>query len=152
MGDAVQVLITSYGSNHVQVTGTRKVLDLFENKKVAYVQVDGSSDVDTRNQLWEKSGKRSYPQVFIKGEYVGDHEYLQVRAAPAQERPVPAPRLHTGRPLPHRLTRAHARSPARRSSSILRHSTKSSKSTWFNKNEGGEFERCSWAHCDTRAA
>jgi len=78
---AVQVLITSYGSNHVQVTGTRKVIDLFDNKKVAYVQVDGASDVDTRNRLWEKSGKRSYPQVFVNGEYVGDHDVLQVRRA-----------------------------------------------------------------------
>eukprot|EP00306_Pavlova_sp_CCMP459_P013541 CAMPEP_0185184550 /NCGR_PEP_ID=MMETSP1140-20130426/2649_1 /TAXON_ID=298111 /ORGANISM="Pavlova sp., Strain CCMP459" /LENGTH=93 /DNA_ID=CAMNT_0027750629 /DNA_START=15 /DNA_END=296 /DNA_ORIENTATION=+ len=73
----VILLTSSYGSNQVQVTQTRKLVDLFALKKVAFEQVDGVEDAETRNQLWEKSGKRGYPQLFVKGEYFGDVDKIQ---------------------------------------------------------------------------
>lgn len=83
MGDAnagIQILVTAMGSNALQVAETRKLVDLLLNKKVTFEQIDGSSDADLRNKMWEKSGKRSYPQIFLNGEFWGDLDMIQVGA------------------------------------------------------------------------
>lgn len=90
----LQILVTSVGSNAVQVAEIRKLLDLFENKQVTFECVDGSIQAELRNKLWGKSGRRTYPQVFLHGEYWGDLDKIQVRCSvPARVRPRRA-RVH----------------------------------------------------------
>lgn len=77
----IQVLVSNLGGNALQVAETRKLVDLLENKKVIFEQVDGSSQPELRNKMWEKSGKRTYPQIFLHGEFWGDLDMIQVRRA-----------------------------------------------------------------------
>lgn len=78
----IQVLVSNLGGNALQVAETRKLVDMLENKKVIFEQVDGSSQPELRNKMWEKSGKRAYPQIFLNGEFWGDLDMIQVRRAP----------------------------------------------------------------------
>jgi glutaredoxin len=88
----LEVLTTSYGSNAVQVAQTRKLIALLEQKKVAFQAVDGVEQAERRKELWAKSGTRSYPQVFLNGEYLGDMDKIEVRSQPIGQAPWPTHR------------------------------------------------------------
>merc|ERR1711991_241588 len=64
------LLFSSYGGNLAQEKHTNKVNDWCEIKKLDVEKVDGADpdSRDTRNTLWEVSGARGYPQMFIRGE------------------------------------------------------------------------------------
>jgi glutaredoxin len=80
----VEVLLTNLSSSLLQSAETRKLVDLLTQKKLAFELVDGSAveSRDRRNEMWEKSGKRSYPQVFLNGQFFGDLDTIQVCATP----------------------------------------------------------------------
>ena len=46
----------------------RKLETTLSGRDVAYVAVDGASSPPVRKALWEISGKREYPQVFLPSE------------------------------------------------------------------------------------
>jgi glutaredoxin len=79
-GAGLQLLYTSYGSSLVQVTETSRLKSMLEQRRVFFEQIDGATDVDKRRELWERSGKRGYPQLFFNGDYFGDFDTIQVHA------------------------------------------------------------------------
>ena len=76
------VLYSSYASNQLFEVAWRKVETQLKSKSIDYVPIDGANpdNKDLRIALWEVSGKRTYPQVFIyKDEctFVGDGDNVQ---------------------------------------------------------------------------
>ena len=51
---------------------------LFDEMGVDYEQIDVSDDAEAREQLIERTGQRTVPQIFINGKPVGG--YTDVRA------------------------------------------------------------------------
>ena len=105
--------MTNLSSNQVQLAETRKLVDLLTQKKLAFELVDGSAveSRDRRNEMWEKSGKRSYPQVFLNGEVFGDLDTIQVRA-PTSHRSRCAASPPRARLSPERPPPSSSRAPA----------------------------------------
>lgn len=95
----VEVLLTNLSSSLLQSAETRKLIDLLTQRKLAFELVDGSAaeSRDKRNEMWEKSGKRSYPQVFLNGEFFGDLDTIQVRAPTSRRSTPPAHRARGAR-------------------------------------------------------
>lgn len=73
----------------------RKVRDWLNSKKVAFVELEATVDVEERKKLTKISGKAGgYPQVFIERaaddiEYVGDYEKM-LELIEAEEIPAEA--------------------------------------------------------------
>jgi len=44
---------------------------LLQSKGVEYFEIDVSTDKALREEMMEKSGRRTVPQIFIKGEHIG---------------------------------------------------------------------------------
>ena len=61
--------------------GWRKLETTFDNKNLDYLKVDGVNDPELRKQLWEISGARNYPQVFVPSDgalkFVGGMDEIQ---------------------------------------------------------------------------
>jgi glutaredoxin len=74
------MLVSSVSGNQKVELYQRKMSDLLEAHKVTFARLDGSLDEnrDRRNALWGVSGERSYPQLFIDDEYVGDWNTLEM--------------------------------------------------------------------------
>jgi glutaredoxin 3 len=55
---------------------------LLQAKNLAYDEIDVSEDMDVLQEMIQRSGNRSVPQIFINGEAVGGYQELsQLNAA-----------------------------------------------------------------------
>jgi len=54
---------------------------LLQNKDLAYEEIDVSADVDAMQEMIQRSGSRSVPQVFIDGRSVGGFQELSQLSA-----------------------------------------------------------------------
>lgn len=66
-------MVRSYVSNQIVEVNTRKLETILQGKCVVVTKIDGAAqeNKELRSALWEKSGVRSYPQLFLDGEVVG---------------------------------------------------------------------------------
>lgn len=48
----IQVLVTSFSSNQVQASETRKVVEMFQQKGIHFTQIDGATNTDLRSAMW----------------------------------------------------------------------------------------------------
>eukprot|EP00466_Bigelowiella_natans_P017486 jgi/Bigna1/88522/estExt_fgenesh1_pg.C_330086 len=76
----VVLLYSSYGSGNVLMRKhTTYLRDLFVHmKKLKLIEVDGASDREERNRLWNLSKEKTYPLVFLRREgeediFIGGH-------------------------------------------------------------------------------
>lgn len=72
----------SYVSNQIVEVNTRKLETVLVGKNVEFTKIDGAAPTykELRSALWEASGARTYPQLFIDGKVVagGNFDDLQV--------------------------------------------------------------------------
>ncbi|KAL1500000.1 hypothetical protein AB1Y20_012677 [Prymnesium parvum] len=75
----VVVLYTSYVSNQLFEVAWRKLETTLDGRRVAFTKIDGAAPEHKalRTKLWEISGKRDYPQVFVDGAYQGGMDDIQ---------------------------------------------------------------------------
>ena len=66
-----------------------KAKSLLQSKQLEYAEIDITSDLVREQEMIERSGRRTVPQIFIDGESVGGYDDLAVRAQLLQIRPVP---------------------------------------------------------------
>jgi glutaredoxin 3 len=58
-----------------------RALALLERKGVAFEQIDATMDQDRRAEMREKSGRSTFPQIFIGGEPIGGSDDLHALEA-----------------------------------------------------------------------
>jgi len=77
--DKCVVMYTSYVSNQLFEVAWRKLETTLKGKHVQFVAIDGASPdmKEVRSALWAISGKREYPQVFVKKAFMGGMDELQ---------------------------------------------------------------------------
>lgn len=66
-------------SNQLFEVAWRKLETTLKGKHVQFVAIDGASPdmKEVRSALWAISGKREYPQVFVKKAFMGGMDELQ---------------------------------------------------------------------------
>mmetsp|Transcript_21385 Transcript_21385/g.69016 ORF Transcript_21385/g.69016 Transcript_21385/m.69016 type:complete len:102 (-) Transcript_21385:718-1023(-) len=69
----VVLLYSSYASNQIVEVNTRRLESVLLGKNVNYTKIDGAAPAskDLRSAMWEASGVRGYPQLFIDGKVIG---------------------------------------------------------------------------------
>jgi glutaredoxin 3 len=48
-----------------------RALGLLDSKGVAYTEVDAGSDLEKRREMIQKSGRSTYPQIFVGERHIG---------------------------------------------------------------------------------
>ena len=48
-----------------------RALSLLERKGVAYTEIEAGMDPDKRREMMERSGRATFPQIFIGGRHIG---------------------------------------------------------------------------------
>ena len=48
-----------------------RAISLLEQKGVAYTEIEAGMDPDKRREMMERSGRSTFPQIFIGGRHIG---------------------------------------------------------------------------------
>ncbi len=48
-----------------------RALDLLEKKGVAFTEIEAAFDPDKRQEMIQRSGRATFPQIFIAGQHIG---------------------------------------------------------------------------------
>ena len=48
-----------------------RAVSLLEQKGVAYTEIEAGMDPDKRREMMERSGRSTFPQIFIAGQHIG---------------------------------------------------------------------------------
>ncbi len=48
-----------------------RAISLLEQKGVAYTEIEAGMDPDKRREMMERSGRSTFPQIFIAGQHIG---------------------------------------------------------------------------------
>eukprot|EP00962_Isochrysis_galbana_P045689 scaffold18100_cov149-Isochrysis_galbana.AAC.1 len=89
------LLCHSYASNQIVEVNTRRLESVLLGKNVNYTKIDGAAPAskDLRSAMWEASGVRGYPQLFIDGKVIGGGTFDEL-----QELSARCPPLHVTDP------------------------------------------------------
>jgi glutaredoxin-related protein len=75
------VLYTSGTNNQLFTTAWHRLETILDGRGLTYDKIDGADPEmkEVRGALWEISGDRKYPQVFVEGKFIGDADQIQAR-------------------------------------------------------------------------
>ena len=53
-----------------------RAVALLESKNVPFTEIDAGSDPEKRQEMMQRSGRNTFPQVFIAGKHIGGSDEL----------------------------------------------------------------------------